>query len=177
MLRPAFLSALLILLVLPTLYFFGPGRESVSLASLQVHEGIVAGSVSFEKAAGAEELKEQLVRSVAGRFTPMGFDLSAMGLFPVGGFVEELGEKKVLVTVYQGNGLSLSCFTFLGTEKDAPSTAGIFFDPEKKMNFYSFSRGRINAIMHREGEVICILVSEMPMQDLLALARSKAQPS
>ena len=177
LLRPAFALAILVLLVLPTLYLVGPSRESASVATLQVHEGIVTGSVPFVRAGSGEELTERLVRSVAGRFAPMGFDLSAMGLFPVGGFVEELGGKKVLVTVYQGNGLSLSCFTFLGTEKDAPPTAGIFFDPEKKMNFYSFSRGRINAIMHREGEVICILASEMPMQDLLALARSKAQPS
>jgi anti-sigma factor (TIGR02949 family) len=175
--RPAFVLALLLLLILPTLYFIGPGRESVSLATLQLHQGIVAGSVPFARAGSEEELKERLVRSVAGRFDPMGFDLSAMGLFPVGGLVEELGGKKVLVVVYQGNDLSLTCFTFLGTEKDAPSAAGIFFDPEKKMNFYSFSSGRINAIMHREGEVICILASEMPMQDLLALARSKAQAS
>jgi len=175
--RPAFVLALLLLLILPTLYLVGPKRESAALATLQVHERIVTGAVSLAKAGSQEELKERLLRSVAGRFAPMGYDLSAMGLYPVGGFVQELGGKKVLVTVYQGNGLSLSCFTFLGTEKDAPSAAGIFFDSEKKMSFYSFSSGRINGVMHREGEVICILASEMPMQDLLALARSKAQPS
>ena len=175
--RPAFVLALLLLLILPTLYLVGPKRESAALATLQVHERIVTGAVSLAKAGSQEELKERLLRSVAGRFAPMGYDLSAMGLYPVGGFVQELGGKKVLVTVYQGNGLSLSCFTFLGTEKDAPSVAGIFFDSEKKMSFYSFSSGRINGVMHREGEVICILVSEMPMEDLIALARSKAQPS
>jgi hypothetical protein len=45
------------------------------------------------------------------------------------------------------------------------------------MNFYAFSRGNVNAVFHREGEVICILASEMPMDALLALARSKAKPS
>jgi hypothetical protein len=52
-----------------------------------------------------------------------------------------------------------------------------FFDADKKMNFYAFSQGGMNAVLHREGDVICILVSEMSMDDLLALARSKAKPS
>ena len=45
------------------------------------------------------------------------------------------------------------------------------------MNLYAFSRGPVNAVLHREGEVICILASEMPMAELLELTRSKARPS
>jgi hypothetical protein len=45
------------------------------------------------------------------------------------------------------------------------------------MNFYAFSRGGVNAVLHREGEIICILASAMPMDELLALAKSKAKPS
>ena len=32
-----------------------------------------------------------------------------------------------------------------------------FFDPERKMEFYTFSRDEIHAVLHREGNVICIL--------------------
>ena len=74
-------------------------------------------------------------------------------------------------------GGTLFCYTFLGSEEDAPANAARFFDSDKKMNFYAFSQGRVNAVFHREGEVVCILVSEMAMEDLLALARSKARPS
>jgi len=45
------------------------------------------------------------------------------------------------------------------------------------MDFYAFSRGGINAVLHREGRIICILASEMPMEKLLALAQSKAKQS
>ena len=45
------------------------------------------------------------------------------------------------------------------------------------MNFYAFSHERVNAVLHREGEVICILASEIPMEKLLALAQSRAKPS
>jgi anti-sigma factor RsiW len=179
--RPALISALaiaaLIILLLPTIYLMRQGEEPVSLAAVETHQKILTGAITLAKGTSQEEVKERLMRSVVGKFAPMGYDLSTVGLQVVGGFTQELGRRKVLVAVYQGKNLALSCFTFLGTEKDAPPNAAVIFDPEKKMNFYSFSNGRINGVMHREGELICILVSEMPMQDLLALARSKAQPS
>ena len=43
------------------------------------------------------------------------------------------------------------------------------------MSFYTFLRSGVNAVLHREGEVICILVSEMSVDDLLALTKSKAR--
>lgn len=67
--------------------------------------------------------------------------------------------------------------TALGTERDAPADAAIFFDAGKEINFYTFSQGRINRVMQRVGERICILVSEMPPEELLALARSGTQPA
>ncbi len=83
-------------------------------------------------------------------------------------------EAQELITAYEGKGIPLTCYTFLGTEEDAPATAAIFFGPEKRANFYTFSQGRINEVMQRVGERICILVSEMPLQDLIALARFRA---
>ena len=85
--------------------------------------------------------------------------------------------RKILVAIYQGEGGSLLCYTLLGSEADAPANAARFFDPDMKMNFYAFSRAGINAVLHREGDVICILASEMPMDDLLALVKAKARPS
>jgi hypothetical protein len=100
-----------------------------------------------------------------------------MDLRPVAGVVREIQGRKVLVAIYQGGGGAILCYTFLGAEKDAPPNAARFFDPEKKISFYAFSSDRVNAVLHREGEVICILASEMPMDELLALAKSKAKPS
>jgi hypothetical protein len=107
----------------------------------------------------------------------MGYDLEAMKLHPVAGAVHEVNGRKLLVAVYRGEGGSLLCYTFLGSEADAPPHAARFFDPDMKMNFYAFSQAGINAILHREGDVICILAAEMPMDELLALVRSKARPT
>jgi len=174
---PAFALALLFLLVLPALYLMRPTEQSISLSALQTHQRIMAGSISFVRTASEDSLKEQLTRSVGGNFGPMGYDLSMMNLQPVGGIVQEVGGRKILVSIYEGKAPSLTCYTLIGTEEDVPSGAVLFFDPEKRVNFYTFSRGGVNAVFHREGKLICILVSKMAMQDLLALARSKAQPS
>ncbi len=176
-LRPVFALAFLALLVLPALYLMRPTGEPISLAALESHEGIMAGTISFAKAKSQQEIKERLVRAVEGRFAPMGYDLSVMNLKAVGGMVQEIQGRKILVTIYEGKGPSLICYTFLGTEGDAPDNAAVVFDREKRINFYTFSRNGVNGVFHREGKVICILVSKMPMLDLLALARSKAQPS
>ena len=32
-----------------------------------------------------------------------------------------------------------------------------FFDPEKSVQFYTLSRDEIHAVLHREGDVICVL--------------------
>ncbi len=177
MARPAFALALLVLLLVPTFYLMWPTRGSISLAALQAHAKINSGDLSFNRAASEQEIKAQLARSVGGRFAPMGYDLSTVGLKPVGGLVQDVDKRKVLVAVYRGAAPSVSCFTFLGTEQDAPPQARAFFDPEKKISYYTFSEGTMNGVMHRVGERICLLVSKMPMNKLLDLARSVQHPT
>jgi len=175
--RPAWVFALLIILLFPALFLLQPTGEAVALAALETHQKIVEGDISFARSRDERELKTRLARSVGQSFAPMGYDLSMMKLLPIGGIVHEVQGRKILVVVYEGQGHSLTCYTLLGSEMDVPDHAALFFDPEKNIDFYAFSHGEINGILHREGEVICILVSKMPMSDLLALARSKAHAS
>ena len=173
-LKAAFVGAALVTLVVALFYFWLP-RQNVSLSALETHQKILAGRIIIARADNRAELVQMMIQAVAGKFAPMGYDLSMMKLRPVGGLVQEIGDRKLLVSSYQGGGPAITCFTFLGTDKDAPPDAEVFFDAEKKMNFYAFFRDGVNAVLHREGEVICILVSKMPMPDLLAIAREKAR--
>lgn len=176
-LRPAFIAALLLLIIIPLLYLMWPPKQSIAQAALETHEKIVGGAIVFTRLGDQQKVEEFLLRSVEGKFSPMGYDLSTIGLQAIGGLVQEFAGRKILVAIYEGKGPTLGCYTFLGTEKDTPTDATLFFDQEKGINFYTFSQGRINAVTQRVGEKICILVSEMPMQDLLTLARSLAQPT
>jgi anti-sigma factor RsiW len=174
--RPALAVALLLLVIYPFM-FRGVDETNVALATLSAHAAIESGSKSLIRVQDTEALKKQLVQAVGGRFAPMGFDLSIMKLYPVAGFVEKIDGRYVIVTVYQGEGPTVTCFTFLGTESDAPPAATVFFDAAKKINFYSFTDGDFHAVMHREGELICIMVSKMPAANLLAMMRDKARHS
>jgi mycothiol system anti-sigma-R factor len=172
---PVFALGLVLLLAIPIFYFLNQSSESISLAAIETYERLLQGDLPMIRAKSAGEMKEALARAVGGSFSPMGYDLSMMNLEPAAGTVHEINGRKIVVTVYRGQGSSLICYTLLGTDQDAPANAAVFFDPEKKMNFYAFSYGGVNAVLHREGNTICILASKMLMQDLLALARSKAR--
>ena len=176
--RAALVAAIVLMIVLPTLYLsIDHNNGSVAVAALEAQDLFANGDLPMISGKSPDEIKKHLIAAVGGRFQPMGYDLTAMNLWPVAGAVREMQGRKILIAIYQGQGGSLFCYTFLGSDRDAPPGAARFFDSEKGMNLYAFSHGKINAVLHREGDVICILASEMPMEDLVALAKSKARPS
>jgi anti-sigma factor RsiW len=177
LLRPILAFALLLAIALPTFYFLKPRGEPIALAALETYDRFLSGDLPVHRTENTDEIVKELTRAVVGHFHPMGYDLTAMNLRPVAGLVRQIDGRKILIAIYQGQGGTLFCYTFLGSEKDAPANAARFFDAAKKMNFYAFSRGGVNAVLHREDKIICILASEMPMDELLALAKSKAKPS
>jgi anti-sigma factor RsiW len=176
-LRPTFASALLVILVISIFFLMQLPSQPISLAALQIRAKIDKGEISLHQATNTDELHDWLGRAVGGKFGPLGYDFSPLGVKPIGGTVQEVDGRQILVAVFRGNGLSITCFTFLGTEEDAPKNATVFFDPETRIRFYSFSRNGINAVLHREGNVICILVSNMPPEELLSLVKSSSPHS
>lgn len=174
-LGPALAVALLLAIALPAFVFLQSRSQPMAVAALETYDLFLRGELPVHRAETAEEIVAQLTRTVGGDFHPMGYNLTAMDLRPVAGLVREIDGRKVLVVIYQGKGGTLFCYTFLGSEKDAPPNAARFVDAAKKMNFYAFSHSGVNAVLHREGEVICILASKMSMEELLALAQSKAK--
>jgi mycothiol system anti-sigma-R factor len=172
LLYPAFGVAVLLIVVLATIYQTQPDSQPISLAALQSQLKIVEGELPLRKMKNHNELRDWQTRAVNGKFAPMEYELSSLQL--VGGTVQEINGRKILVTLYAWNNMSVTCFTFIGTEQDAPKEAAIFFDQGTK--FYTFTENGYNAVLHLEGHVICILVSKMPLNDLLSLAR-KANPA
>jgi hypothetical protein len=175
--RSALALTFLVLVILPTYYLSNRISQSVALAAFETYDSFRRGELPLDRTSNSDEIVRRLTEAVDGHFHPMGYDLSAMNLRPVAGVVREINGRKILVAIYQGEGGSLLCYTFLGSEADAPLNAARFFDSDRNMNFYAFSRARINAVLHRDGDVICILASEMPMDKLLALVKSKVRPS
>jgi hypothetical protein len=170
----AFASALLVIAVISMLFLMLPPSQPISLTTLQIRAKIEGGEISLRAATNTDELHDWLRHAVDGKFGPLGYDFSLLGVKPIGGTVREVEGRQILVAVFRGNGLSITCFTFLGTEEDAPKNAAVFFDPETRIRFYSFSRNGIHAVLHREDNIICILTSNMPPEELLSLVRSSS---
>jgi anti-sigma factor RsiW len=173
-LRPAFACALLVILLISIFLLMQRPSQPISLTALQIRAKIDEGEIALQEATNTDELHDWLRRAVDGKFGPLGYDFSPLGVKPIGGTVREVEGRQILVAVFRGNGLSITCFTFLGTEEDAPKNATVFFDPETKIRFYSFSRNGINAVLHREDSTICMLTSNMPPEELLSLVRSSS---
>jgi anti-sigma factor RsiW len=172
--RPAFASALLVMLLFSIFFLMQRPGQPISLTALQIREKIDEGEISLQEAPNTDKLHDWLRRAVDGKFGPLGYDFSPLGVKPIGGTVREVEGRQILVAVFRGNGLSITCFTFLGTEEDAPKNATVFFDPKTRIKFYSFSRNGINAVLHREDNTICILTSNMPAEELLSQVRSSS---
>jgi anti-sigma factor RsiW len=171
-LRPIYGFAVVALVAAALLFQLWP-NEDIPITALAIHEKIVSGRTALVRVNDATQLRKQLILAVNDRFAPMALDLSMIELHPVGGFVEKVGHRDILVTVYEGEGSTITCFTLLGGEADAPQVSERFFDPDRKINFYAFSQGEVNGVMHQIGEVICILVSKMAPAELLEVARGK----
>jgi Putative zinc-finger len=171
--RPAFGLALLFIVLLPMIYLMQSHSQPISLAALEIQEKIMAGELSLRTAKNQTELRDWQIRAVNGKFEPMGYDLLSKPFQPVGGLVQDVNGRKMLVTVFKGTGMSVTCFTVLGTEEDVPKDASVIFDHGRNINFYAFSRNGYNAVLHRKDNAICILVSKMPTEELLDLARVK----
>jgi anti-sigma factor RsiW len=173
--RPMFASALAVAIAVSIIFFMPPSpAQPISLTALEIRAKIDRGEIPLQKQTNTDELHAWLRHSVNGKFGPLGYDFSPLGAKPVGATVQEVNGRQILVAVFRGNALSIMCFTFLGTEGDAPKNATAFFDPETQISFYSFSRDGLHAVLHREGNVICMLVSNMPPAELLSLVRNSS---
>lgn len=173
-------ALLVVLLAVPFLtarYWRASPHFPIIPGMFQSYRQITGGEIIPTKMNDLAELKDQLTQLVDGQFAPMAYDFSTMNIRLVGGMVQEIANRKVLVAVYQGNDLTIVCYTFLGSEGDAPEIAEMLFDAEKGMSFYQFFYTQTNAVMHREGTINCVLMSQIPMPDLLKLARAKAHSS
>ena len=78
-LRPAFASALLVILVISIFFLRQSPSQPISLAALQIRAKIVKGEVSLREATDTDELHTWLRRAVNGRFGPLGYDFSPLG--------------------------------------------------------------------------------------------------
>ena len=100
-------------------------------------------------------------------------DLRMMEYTLAGGRVHELQGRPSALYAYRGpGGRVVLCQMLPGTLEELPPADGTH--EERGFTFRVYERGDLTAVFWLEGEVLCVLVSDLPAPDLLALAREKA---
>lgn len=101
------------------------------------------------------------------------FDLAMMEYLPVGGRVHDAGGAPSALFVYRGpDGRILVCQMFRGRLEELPT------EGERRVNdgieFQIYEREGKTVVAWQEGEVVCVLVSDIPREQVIQLAFAKA---
>ena len=130
------------------------------------------GTKSLEVTTGDPAALEQFFN---GRlpFRTRVFDLAMMRYSLAGGRIDQLGGHSSAMYVYAGpDGRHLLCQMYLGTLSELAQP-----DERRTQNgiaFQVYTRGPHTAVFWSEASVTCVVVSDMPAADTVALALAKA---
>ena len=101
------------------------------------------------------------------------FDLGMMEYRLVGGAAHRLKDQPGALFVYRGpGGEELLCQMFPGTVTKLP--AGAVRRENKGIEFYIYRSGALTAVFWQEGTIVCVLVSDIPTENVVQLAFAKA---
>jgi len=101
------------------------------------------------------------------------FDLGMMKYQLVGGRVQELHRRPSAAFSYRGpDGQILLCQMYPGKTTELP--AGAVLRENKGIKFYIYQADGVTAVFWQEGTVVCVLASDIPMEEVVQLAFAKA---
>lgn len=168
--RPLVLVAATLLLAAGLYFASRPSADLPSNAAAHV-SALQAQRLTLDNSsADADVLQDYLAQRVS--FRVRVFDLAMMGYTIDGGGVLDLGGHRVAAWVYRGpNGLLL-CEMFVADLDDLPP-------PEETrvtndFTFYIYHRDGGTQVFWEEGDVLCVLSSTLPANEVIDLALAKA---
>jgi hypothetical protein len=101
------------------------------------------------------------------------FDLAMMKYDLIGGRVHQLLRHRSALFVYGSEeGQILICQMYPGISSDLPKDAAI--REHNGIKFYIYERRGLTTVFWQEGDVLCVLVSDIPSQQVVDLAIAKA---
>lgn len=169
--RPLAVAAVLAVLAL-TLPFLWPRADVPARLARDLAE-YRAGQLVLERTAEDVRSIEQFFSEGDLGFEARVFDLAMMGYEPVGGRVHEVDGEPSALFVYRGpDGEVLLCEMFRGQVADLPAKAER--RSRKGIEFRIYEREGRTVVAWQEGAVVCVLVSDIPREEVIQLAFEKA---
>jgi anti-sigma factor RsiW len=144
-----------------------PARMARDFADYQ------AGRLALERTTDDVQSIERFFSEQGLGFEARVFDLAMMGYEPVGGRVHSVDGEPSALFVYRGpDGQILLCEMFRGRVSDLPE--GAERRSSKGIDFRIYDRDGRTVVAWQEGVVVCVLVSDIPREDVIQLAFAKA---
>ena len=108
-------------------------------------------------------------------FTPHVYDLSAKNYELVGGRVQYLRGQRTEWVVYRGpNNQDVVCQMYVGNVSELP--VGFVEREHRGKKFHVYQTKGVTMVFWQDRKVVCVLISDMPSENVVQLAFAKAPP-
>jgi len=171
--KPLLVSICLLLAVaIPLLYYFLKSRELPSEVA-SAYQEFRAGKLPLDLTTQDVKEMEKYFSDHGVPFATRVFDLGMMNYRLAGGRVHQLKGRTSALFVYRGEGdKSLLCQMYPGHEPDLPRGADI--REHNGIRFHVYRQNRLTLVFWQEGEISCVLVSDIDPEEVVQLAFAKA---
>ena len=157
-------------ILLAAVLWWRPATDLPTAAAAHVRAHNARQLAMTSDATAADVVQGYLAQRVA--FPVRVFDLGMMGYTIAGASVLELGERSAAAWIYRNEAGSLLCEMFLGRLEELPPA-----DETRTANditFRIYHRDGGTQVFWAEGDVLCVLASTLPSDDVIQLAIAKA---
>jgi anti-sigma factor RsiW len=166
-------AAALVLLTIVAAFFWYGRRDSVTETVAHDFTESRSGSLRLELETTEPEALERFFAQRGIVFETRVFDLGMMGYQVVGGRVHALGGRPSALFLYRNaEGRLLLCQMFEARmeELEAPDETRV----HDGIRFQVYRRDGLTLVFWQEGTVVCVLVSDLPSEEIVQLAFAKA---
>jgi hypothetical protein len=162
-------AAALVCVALP----FLPRSRGMIETVAQDYSKYSSGRLALDlRGADPKALERQFAASGLG-FAPRVFDLSMMSYRLEGGRVLQLQEHPTALAAYRSStGDKLLCLMYGGKVAVLPKATRVV--EHGRIRFLVYEMNGVTEVFWQEGDEVCVLVSKMPIDDLVQLAFAKA---
>jgi len=150
----------------------GPRGQDLPAAVARDYERYRRGTLELQiQSASADAIQAFFSKRVT--FPPRVFDLGMMSYELVGGRVHDLSGRPSALFVYRGPAQQVVvCQMYPGRPQELP--AGAEIRERDGISFSIYRREGRTLVFWQEGDVTCVLTSDMPGEDVIQLAFAKA---
>jgi len=172
-LRPTLAAGLLVLIGGAVLLWRGRAVTDLATMVAQDYSSFRTGALPLGLRTADTRKLEEFFAANGIPFETRVFDLGMMGYRTAGGLVHALDDRPSALFVYEGDGgRLLLCQMYQGQLSELPPPAAV--RAHDGIRFHVYHKDGLTMVFWQEGDVVCVLASEIAAEEVIQLAFAKA---